>query len=256
MNLTNYYWYFKSAIPERICDDIVRYGKQLQDQMAVTGGYERNKKPLNQKQIKDLKKKRDSNVVWMNDRWIYKEIQPYVNQANANAGWNFQWDFSESCQFTKYTKGQFYDWHCDSSHIPYNNLNNLNYHNKIRKLSVTCSLSDPKDYKGGDLQFQFRNKDNPKTIITCNEILSKGSKLRAQDIALIASIGIKEISVFEKLTVGIFTTGNELCEPGKKVSSEGVYDSNRYCLKNLLETINWYISNMLWLKYCSKKEDK
>ena len=22
MNLTNYYWYFKSAIPERICDDI------------------------------------------------------------------------------------------------------------------------------------------------------------------------------------------------------------------------------------------
>ncbi len=38
MNLTNYYWYFQSAIPERICDDIVRYGKQLQDQMAVTGG--------------------------------------------------------------------------------------------------------------------------------------------------------------------------------------------------------------------------
>ena len=49
----------------------------------------------------------------MNDRWIYKEIQPYVHQANASAGWNFQWDFSESCQFTKYTKGQFYDWHCD-----------------------------------------------------------------------------------------------------------------------------------------------
>ncbi len=39
MNLQNYYWYFQSAIPERICDDIVRYGKQLQDQMAVTGGY-------------------------------------------------------------------------------------------------------------------------------------------------------------------------------------------------------------------------
>ena len=39
MNLTNYYWYFKSAIPERICDDIVKYGHQMQDQMAVTGGY-------------------------------------------------------------------------------------------------------------------------------------------------------------------------------------------------------------------------
>ena len=48
---------------------------------------------LNQSQVKDLKQKRDSNIVWMSDRWIYKEIQPYVHQANANAGWNSQWDF-------------------------------------------------------------------------------------------------------------------------------------------------------------------
>ena len=81
MNLTNYYWYFQSAIPSRICDDIVKYGQQLQDQMAVTGGYGDRK--LNQKEIKDLKTKRDSNIVWMSDRWIYKEIQPYVHQANA-----------------------------------------------------------------------------------------------------------------------------------------------------------------------------
>ena len=54
MNLTNYYWSFQSAIPERICDDISRYGKQLQDQMAVTGGYGDQK--LNQKQVKDLTK--------------------------------------------------------------------------------------------------------------------------------------------------------------------------------------------------------
>ena len=80
MNLTNYYWYFQSAIPHRICDDIVRYGKQLQAGLATTGGYGDVKK-LNQSQIKDLKKKRDSKIVWMNDRWIYKEIQPYINQA-------------------------------------------------------------------------------------------------------------------------------------------------------------------------------
>ena len=88
MNLANYYWYFKSAIPERICDDIVRYGKSLQDRMGTTGGFEDPKK-LNKKQIKDLKTKRDSNIVWMNDRWIYKEIQPYINSANENAGWIF-----------------------------------------------------------------------------------------------------------------------------------------------------------------------
>ena len=51
MNIENYYWYFQSAIPNRICDDIARYGKQLQDEMAVTGGL--GAKKLNQKQIKD-----------------------------------------------------------------------------------------------------------------------------------------------------------------------------------------------------------
>ena len=159
MNLTNYYWYFQSAVPGRICDEIVKYGQQLQDQMAVTGGYGDGKK-LNQKQIKDLKTKRDSNIVWMNDRWVYKEIQPYVHQANANAGWNFQWDFSESCQFTKYKHNQYYDWHSDSWPKPYDKKNKDDPDNgKIRKLSMTCQLTDGSEYTGGELEFDFRDYD-------------------------------------------------------------------------------------------------
>jgi PKHD-type hydroxylase len=175
MNLTNYYWCFQSAVPARICDEIVRYGKQLQEQMAVTGGY--GGKPLNQDQVKDLKKKRDSNIVWMTDQWIYKEIQPYVHQANANAGWNFQWDFSEACQFTKYNKGQYYDWHCDGWHKPYQRKEEDPSNGKIRKLSVTVSLSDEKDYKGGELEFDFRDldPDKPRKPVKCKEILPKGS---------------------------------------------------------------------------------
>mgnify|MGYP003119355451 FL=1 len=175
MNLSNHYYYFTSAVPERICDDIVRYGKQLENQLGTTGGYGDVKK-LNQSQIKDLKKKRDSNIVWMNDRWIYKEIQPYIRLANTNAGWNFQWDWSESCQFTKYNKGQYYDWHCDGWDKPYHAPNQPS-HGKIRKLSVTVTLSDPKEYKGGELEFDFRNLDPDKkpNIHKCKEILPKGS---------------------------------------------------------------------------------
>ena len=175
MNLTNHYYYFTSAIPERICDDIVRYGKQLENQLGTTGGYGDVKK-LNQSQIKDLKKKRDSDIVWMSDRWIYNEIQPYVKAANERAGWNFQWDWSEAMQFTKYTKGQYYDWHCDGWDQPYNYPNEPT-HGKIRKLSVTLTLSSPKDYKGGELEFDFRNQDPDKkpNIKKCKEILPKGS---------------------------------------------------------------------------------
>jgi predicted 2-oxoglutarate/Fe(II)-dependent dioxygenase YbiX len=64
---------------------------------------------------------------------------------------------SESCQFTKYKKGQYYDWHCDSWDQPYQRQQGDPSHGKIRKLSVTVTLSDPKDYKGGELEFDFRN---------------------------------------------------------------------------------------------------
>ena len=176
MNLTNYYWYFKSAIPEHICDDISKYGKQLQDQMALTGGY--SDKKLNKKQVTNLKKKRNSDIVWISDRWVYNEIHPYIHKANQAAGWNFNWDYSEACQFTKYKKGQFYDWHCDGWDQPYQreNADDLS-HGKIRKLSVTVTLSDPKNYKGGELEFDFRNTDPNKKRNTqkCKEILPKGS---------------------------------------------------------------------------------
>jgi len=179
MNLQNYYYYFQSALTPRFCDELIKYGISQQEQLALTGG-QTNKvnegKPLDDKDILDLKKKRDSNIVWLNDRWIYKEIQPYIHQANRLAGWDFQWDFSESCQFTKYKLNQHYDWHCDSWEAPYANKDNPDTFGKIRKLSVTCSLSAPEDYEGGELEFDFRNMDPDKqSVRKCAEIKPRGS---------------------------------------------------------------------------------
>ena len=57
-------------------------------QWLITGGYGRDldKKPLNKEEVKDLKRKRNSDLVWLNDTWIYKELHPYVHKANKN-GW-------------------------------------------------------------------------------------------------------------------------------------------------------------------------
>ena len=174
MNLEYYYWYFQSVIPPKICDDIIEYGKSKQEQIALTGDYDPEK--VSEDDIKDVSKKRKSNIVWMNDRWIYNEIHPYIHTANKNAGWNFQWDFSESCQFTKYKLNQFYDWHCDSWNKPYNRPEEPDRHGKIRKLSVTVSLSDENDYEGGDFEFDFRNDDKGSNQPQlCKEIRPKGS---------------------------------------------------------------------------------
>jgi PKHD-type hydroxylase len=179
MNLKNYYYYFQSALTPRFCDEIIKYGITQQEEIAFTGGQTekiKEGKNLSEEDFKDLKKKRDSNIVWLNDSWIYKEIHPYIHEANRLAGWNFDWDWSESCQFTKYKLNQFYDWHCDSWEAPYNEPTNLHTHNKIRKLSVTCSLSAPEDYEGGELEFDFRNMDPDKPAIRkCAEIKQRGS---------------------------------------------------------------------------------
>jgi PKHD-type hydroxylase len=180
MNLKYYYWYFQNALSTKFCEEVIKHGKSKQEELALTGGQTikvDNGKSLEEQDLKDLKKQRDSNVVWLSEQWIYKEIQPYIHQANKNAGWNFDWDYSESCQFTKYKLNQFYDWHCDSWDEPYEeNHKNKNFSNKIRKLSVTCSLSDPNDYEGGELEFDFKSSPNNKEgVRKCAEISPRGS---------------------------------------------------------------------------------
>ena len=183
MNLSNYYYYFKSALTPKFCDEVIKYGLKHEEIFAVTGSdnmhRDLKKQPLKKKEILNIKKKRNSNVSWLRDFWIYKEITPYIHQANKLAGWNFNWDYSEPCQFTKYKLNQYYDWHCDSD-IPYNTPNNINMHGKIRKLSVTCQLTDGSEYKGGELEFDFRNYDphmreEAKHLKQAKEILPKGS---------------------------------------------------------------------------------
>ena len=165
MNLRNYYYYFQSVISKENCQKIIDLGNSKKNELAKIGN-----------NIKD-KKKRNSNVNFLDDQWLYDLIIPYVNKANKEAGWNFEISWSESCQFTKYKINQYYDWHCDSFPEEYNRPDNLNFHGKNRKLSVTCSLSDPKNYKGGELEFDFRNMDPDKkrNVRKCTEILPQGS---------------------------------------------------------------------------------
>ena len=185
MNLKNYYYYFQSALSPKLCDDIINYGKAHKPQMAITGGAEKEDQStkkadgtLKKSVINNIQKKRKSDIVWMNDRWIYKEIHPLIHEANRKADWNFNWDWSESCQFTKYGVGQYYGWHCDSWEVPYKEDGPTK--GKIRKLSVTISLNDPSEYDGGNLEFDFRNqvdweRNKKKAIKTCTEIRPRGS---------------------------------------------------------------------------------
>ena len=169
MILKNYYYYFTSAIPAKICDRIISEATQQKPERGLVDNKEfKSVKPSN-KEISKVKKVRESHVVWLNKPWIYKLIQSFVYEANEKAGWNFQWSWTEATQFTIYKKNQHYNWHADQ-------YDYLDKNNRIRKISMTINLSDPKDYEGGVLEFDFRNQNNRSDcIVPCTQIAPKGS---------------------------------------------------------------------------------
>jgi len=166
MILKNYYYYYTSAIPISICDRIIKEGKEMKKERALIGD---PKKKLSNVEISNIKKVRESHVVWFDKPWIYKLVQPYVHDANARAGWNFEWAWTDPPQFTIYKKNQHYTWHADQ-------FQDLDSKNRMRKISMTINLSDPSEYEGGNLEFDYRNRtDRSDCIVPCKEIMPKGS---------------------------------------------------------------------------------
>ena len=43
MNLSNYFWYFKSALTPKFCDEVIKYALQQKDGIARTGGFHQKK---------------------------------------------------------------------------------------------------------------------------------------------------------------------------------------------------------------------
>ena len=146
MILKHNYYYFKKAIPVSTCKKILEAGRKKITNQASTIG----------KNV-DLKS-RDCTVAWINEEWIYNIINPFIHTANKKAGWNFQWDWNESSQFTIYEKGQYYGWHTDQVPVPLKS-DNKNINGKMRKLSLTLQLTDKTEYEGGDFQFAWIQYD-------------------------------------------------------------------------------------------------
>lgn len=69
-------------------------------------------------------------------------------------------------------------------------------------------------------------------------ILVRGQPLRPAEMGLLASLGFNKIPVFRNLRVAIFSTGDELQQPGTPLAHGHIYDSNRYSLLGLLRELN------------------
>ncbi len=69
-------------------------------------------------------------------------------------------------------------------------------------------------------------------------VLNAGHKISPADLGLIASLGIAELVVKQKLKVAFFSTGDELRSLGEQLEPGQIYDSNRYTLHGMLSHLN------------------
>ncbi len=69
------------------------------------------------------------------------------------------------------------------------------------------------------------------------EILSSGTQLGPQHLGMAASVGVSELKVFRRMKVAIFSSGDELVTPGEPLGDGKIYNSNRYTLAAMLQSL-------------------
>lgn len=105
------------------------------------------------------------------------------------------------------------------------------------------TVSNDKIYFQADVKL----KKNVREIgedVKIGDVLCEAQKtLSAIDLGLLASAGVEIISVFRKLKIIYFSTGDELVGLGEALEIGKIYDSNRYSLHGLLQNENYEVTD-------------
>nr|VFK36610.1 MAG: molybdopterin molybdotransferase [Candidatus Kentron sp. SD] len=85
-------------------------------------------------------------------------------------------------------------------------------------------------YRGNDIQ-------------AGDPVLAAGIRLRPQTLGMAAAMGLSVLPVFRRLRVALFSSGNEVVQPGAPLRIGQCYDANRYTLLGLLTDLGCEISD-------------
>jgi molybdopterin molybdotransferase len=87
---------------------------------------------------------------------------------------------------------------------------------------------------------RLAGEDVPKGSVA----LRAGRRLQPQDLGMAAALGLRELSVRRRVRVAIFSTGDEIVEPGMPLTAAGLYDANRELLRGMLVQLGADVSDL------------
>ncbi|MDX1280794.1 bifunctional molybdopterin-guanine dinucleotide biosynthesis adaptor protein MobB/molybdopterin molybdotransferase MoeA [Shewanella colwelliana] len=67
--------------------------------------------------------------------------------------------------------------------------------------------------------------------------LAAGHRLQAAHQGMLASLGFGTLPVYRKPRVAVFSTGDEVCQPGEPLKPNCIYDSNRFTIKSMVKQL-------------------
>jgi molybdopterin molybdotransferase len=74
--------------------------------------------------------------------------------------------------------------------------------------------------------------------------LRAGRRLQPQDLSMAAALGLQTLTARRRVRVAIFSTGDEIVEPGNPLPAAGLYDANRALLRGLLARLDVLVTDL------------
>ncbi|OUR93786.1 molybdopterin molybdenumtransferase MoeA [Gammaproteobacteria bacterium 42_54_T18] len=111
-------------------------------------------------------------------------------------------------------------------------------------MQENCSEHDGKVLLPPVLALRDNIRDQGQDILKGSVVVSKGQRLRPQELGLLASVGVGSVPVYKPLKVALLSTGDELIEPGEPARPSTIFNSNRYTLRGLLQALHFEIVDL------------